>query len=417
LAGNYPFGYAEPFLEVELEYLPKYFDSITICLTHPTVDTNTEQRFKLPENVAVEVIGKPISLVAKSSAAMTQLLDTDVRNEQQIIKREYHSNVNFGKWKTIHVALRNARLIKNRLTEILADKKSDADQVYLYSYWCDDAALALAFLKRENPEVVAFCRAHSWDVYFERSKYHYLPFRHLIFNGLDAVFPISGNGRNYLVNQLAQVIDGARIIQHRLGIRKRGELKAYDRKFRRFKIVSCSNLIPIKRVHLIIETLKCIQELEVDWVHFGDGPVEEELRQLAHKHLGEKENIAYHLVGRIQNWELLKYYSDHQIDLFISLSRYDGIPVSIMEAMSFGIPALATDVGGVSEIVINQRTGFLLDVEVSPMEVAKLIKEVAQMPAKTYAQMRQEAYSIWGEFYSADINYPAFCRAVLALKN
>jgi glycosyltransferase involved in cell wall biosynthesis len=155
--------------------------------------------------------------------------------------------------------------------------------------------------------------------------------------------------------------------------------------------------------------------MEIDWTHFGDGPERSSIELLCADKLDSKENITYHLPGRIPNWKVLKYYSTHMVDLFISLSRYDGIPVSIMEAMSFGIPAIATDVGGVSEIVINDKTGFLLDQEVDPNDVAEVLFNIASLNENKYNSMREEAQNIWGTFYSADINYPDFCDRILAL--
>ena len=46
--------------------------------------------------------------------------------------------------------------------------------------------------------------------------------------------------------------------------------------------------------------------------------------------------------------------------MFINLSSSEGIPVSIMEAQSFGIPVIATNVGGSGEIVVSE-TGVLVD--------------------------------------------------------
>jgi glycosyltransferase involved in cell wall biosynthesis len=86
-----------------------------------------------------------------------------------------------------------------------------------------------------------------------------------------------------------------------------------------------------------------------------------------------------------------------------------------MEAMSFGIPAIATDVGGVSEIVINDKTGFLLDQEADPNDVAEVLFNIASLNENKYNSMREEAQNIWGTFYSADINYPDFCDRILAL--
>ena len=411
VCSNFPFGYGEPFLDVELEYLTKRFDRITICRTD---ESGKVESFKTPPEVNLVSVFSGVSFLEKLVSVWRLLFDAEIRDEMRVIRSHYHSNVTLGKLKTMISSKARAQKIKKGL-ELLMNQTQD-HETYLYSYWTDDAALAISTIRLENSNVVAFSRIHGWDLYFERSTYHYLPFRKTIFNGLDAVFAISENGKNYLLSHFDTIISKGRIFQSRLGIRTVNQLEEHSRTFRRFRLVSCSNLIAIKRVQLIVHALSEIEDLEIEWVHFGSGVEELTIKDLAGKLLGPKENIDFHFPGRMANWQVLKYYSEHMVDLFISLSQYDGIPVSIMEAMSFGIPAIATNVGGVSEIVINGRTGFLLDQEIDPKHVAFVIENVAKMKADEYESMRNEARKMWGTFYSADINYPDFCNKVLSLK-
>jgi len=413
LCSNFPFGFGEPFLEVELNYLVSRFDKITICTTSSD-NKNSDYQFKIPDSIEVISIETNISFTEKLLSLWRVLLDLEIRDEIRTIRTAYHSPLSWGKLKTMLVSKLRAVKIANYLEREVVN--SNYSQTYLYSYWTDDSALALTYLKRKDSNLITFCRLHGWDLYFERSYYHYLPFRKRLFNGLDGIFAISENGRNYLLSHFNSIIHQGRIYQSRLGIKMTDVLKIHTRNFRRFRLLSCSNIIPIKRVELIVQALSHVNNLEIDWIHFGEGAEAMRMKNLANNLLKKKENISFHFPGRIPNWQLLEYYAEHQVDLFISLSRYDGIPVSIMEAMSFGIPSIATDVGGVSEIVINGETGFLLDQEVNPKDVAEVIKKVASMHGSDYEFMRKEAKKMWGTFYSADINYPDFCKRILELK-
>ena len=62
----------------------------------------------------------------------------------------------------------------------------------------------------------------------------------------------------------------------------------------------------------------------------------------------------------------------NQVDLFCNVSEYEGVPISIMEAMAYGIPCLATHVGGVSEIV-NCQTGILIEKNSSANQIKNYI--------------------------------------------
>src|SRR5690606_13386262 len=96
---------------------------------------------------------------------------------------------------------------------------------------------------------------------------------------------------------------------------------------------------------------------KIEWHHFGDGLEFEELKKKI-KTLNKKK-IAVILHGWATQADILKFYELYFVNWFVNVSESEGIPVSIMEAMSFGIPVIATDVGGTSEIV-NTDTGYLL---------------------------------------------------------
>ncbi len=72
------------------------------------------------------------------------------------------------------------------------------------------------------------------------------------------------------------------------------------------------------------------------------------------EHLGVSSRVRF-LGDRSDVAELLA-----QSQVFVLLSRYEGLPISILEAMRAGLPVIASDVGGVSEEVHHGVTGFLV---------------------------------------------------------
>ena len=166
---------------------------------------------------------------------------------------------------------------------------------------------------------------------------------------------------------------------------------------------------------MIIEALALIDDIKIDWRHFGKGRLEAELKALATEKLSGKKNIEYSFMGQISNTELLGFYKNNKVDLFINVSETEGIPVSIIEASSFGVIVIGTLVGGVGEILEEGENGFLLNQSCSAQEVAQAIIKFHNITDSEKKRIRANAISIWQQKYSAEKNYRAFLSSVMGL--
>ena len=84
-----------------------------------------------------------------------------------------------------------------------------------------------------------------------------------------------------------------------------------------------------------------------------------------------------------------------------------------MEAMSFGIPTIATDVGGTSELVKNGINGLLLHADFLVTDLYNAINSIREMPSSEYLNLRIQARSMWEEKFSAKNNYNMFAEQLL----
>ena len=146
-------------------------------------------------------------------------------------------------------------------------------------------------------------------------------------------------------------------------------------------------------------------------MHFGDGVLRNELETLASERLGSAKGISYRFMGHYPNNELLEYYSNNKVDLFINTSSTEGIPVSIMEAQSFGIPVIATDTGAVNEIV-TEGTGSLLPVDFNTTDLSRMIEHYANLSDSEYDNLRMNAIRNWELNFNAISNYNNFISKV-----
>jgi len=239
-----------------------------------------------------------------------------------------------------------------------------------------------------------FVRVHGGEVNFERHKGYIPSIRQKILAKGVVYLPISEDAyrRIHLVNK------DAVCILSRLGVvyKGRNPRPSDDASIR---IVSCSNVIGLKRLHLIIQALKQISDITIKWTHFGDGNLLDKIKEQATQ---LPRNIAVEFRGRVDNQEVLEFYRAVPIDLFVNVSETEGVPVSIMEALSFGIPCFATDVGGTSEI-LNGIGGKVVPKDFEIVELSKYICEIRDVAQ--YKDLRNGAFSLWKERCVADENY------------
>lgn len=118
------------------------------------------------------------------------------------------------------------------------------------------------------------------------------------------------------------------------------------------KLLSIGRLTPVKNHILLIRALALLP-VEVTLTIIGEGPERSALNAMVAE-LGLEERVA--LVGEVT--ETAPYLAAATV--FVLGSDFEGLPLSILEAMSAGLPVVATDVGGVSEAVIDHETGYLV---------------------------------------------------------
>lgn len=384
---SFPYGTGETFLENELPYLCKAFDEVRIVpLCHLEKERDT------PSNCQIEK-----SLLSNEPNNKKSLLKEGLFNFSPLFfafklffqEKAYTS---MDRCWSFFTALLTFRAAYSGLT-IKLDKEDTC-----YFYWGDKSTLLIPYLKETCKKSLA--RFHGSDLY-EYAKGGYIPFRRWLLPNIDQVFCISKHGKQYLKSHYKNYTPEEIEIAY-LGVEDHG-LNPHTAE-KELYVLTCSNLIQLKRVHLLAKALQKVS-LQVKWIHIGDGPEKERLFEQT-KTL--PKNIQFIHLGKKPNQEVLKFYQSQHIDLFINVSSSEGVPVSIMEALSFGIPVIATDVGGCAEMVDN-KVGKLLSKDFNNKDLVEAIEN----PLIRSAITRHKARQRWEDKFQAKKNYTSFIEKII----
>ncbi len=116
-----------------------------------------------------------------------------------------------------------------------------------------------------------------------------------------------------------------------------------------FKVISVCRFVKQKN---LFEILKIANKLKnIDFIIIGDGPLKKDLE--LNKKINKLENI--HFIGFKKN--VLPFLKNS--DLYLSTSLYEGLPISILEAMSVGLPIIASNVVGNCDTIVHGESGYL----------------------------------------------------------
>ncbi|MDH5676832.1 MAG: glycosyltransferase [Myxococcales bacterium] len=372
LSQSYPFGAGETFMTAELAALSMRFDRILI----QPLQGGGEAR-AVPDNVCVL---PPIQVVEgrmrRGFHAILGLRHAWVRRDlagatpRRTIDKFYR------------FVLGRAYARHPRVREWITDRKVSA----LYFYWGTGLADMVPHLPVGGPPVVV--RLHRGDLYEERDNRSHTDFAfraRLVQRAGHLVF-VSQHGLDYLSERYPTA--RAKSVLFRLGVAKQQPNPGSNGG--PLRLLSCSNMVTVKRLHLLVDGLaRCA--VPVHWTHLGDGPlrsqIEERTRDLP-------PHVVARLLGHKPHEQVLEYYRQQPVDLFVNVSSSEGVPVSVMEALSFGVPVVATAVGGTAEL-IDETVGALLPPNVGPIELANVIEKLAtRTDAST---LRRNALERWAQ--------------------
>jgi glycosyltransferase involved in cell wall biosynthesis len=260
-----------------------------------------------------------------------------------------------------------------RIRELAA--QTGADVVHAHGYKAD---LYVYFaLRRSNVALVSTC--HTWYDVVDAKDYFYGVMDRLILRSYGKIVAVSEGVREYL---LRAGVRADKISMIRNGI----DLRTFDRVsagvkdelgWSAYPLVGLVARLSIEKgvdIFLAAAARVLAEVPEAKFVVVGDGPDRAKLDALIDE-LGIRGRVR--MLGRRDDMPAV-YAS---LDLMVSSSRREGLPMAILEGMASRLPLIATAVGGVPTVVLDGRTGVLVPAE-DPAALATGIIELLRDDAQ-----------------------------------
>jgi glycosyltransferase involved in cell wall biosynthesis len=124
-----------------------------------------------------------------------------------------------------------------------------------------------------------------------------------------------------------------------------------------------SYFVEMKGIFYLLSAIKELKKSDLSFIlHIaGDGPLRNEMESYIEEN-NLSDNMKFH--GLIKNKEKDLFFRDLDVFILPSISKgieTDGLPVVLMEAVSYGVPIISTNISGIPEICINDYNGYLIE--------------------------------------------------------
>lgn len=263
------------------------------------------------------------------------------------------------------------------------------------SHWMIPQGFTTALLKKFHPDIPHLLTVHSSDVHTLRRVPGGGTAARFIADSADQIVTVSRFLQRTLENLVGKEID-ARIMP--MGVHTETFSQAIDRRAC-FKvhgipdkptILYVGKLMEVKGVSTLIQAMKRVRDTaDAQLLIAGTGHLREELERETQA-LSLTEHIRF--LGPLPHDQLAGLYNACNTVVVPSIvtdrNETEGMPTVILEAMAAGRPVVASDVGGISDVVVDGKNGFLVP-QKDPQTLAERLIRV--LNPDTAVPMQHEA--------------------------
>lgn len=299
-----------------------------------------------------------------------------------------------GNWRSPRFLLR--ALVAVPVAAAFARRMVDEGIEHVHAHWATHPALA-AYAVNRLTGIPYSVSTHAHDLYVDQSMLAEKLGRATF------VATISEYNKRLLAELLPDAAHRCHVV--RCGVRRGPTAVAAQQSSqpvgeRPFQVLCVAQFKPYKGQRYLIEALGELRDRGID-VHAtfaGDGPDLAAARELA-RTMGVADSTTF--LGSVPSSSVHGLLE--AADVFVAPSvvqsdgKADGIPVALMEAMSAGVPVIASDLTGIPELVRHETTGLLTDPG-DALSLADAIQRVAKDPHLTGGMVEQGRQLVAAEF-------------------
>ena len=154
----------------------------------------------------------------------------------------------------------------------------------------------------------------------------------------------------------------------------------------KFKVLFVGRHIERKGICYLIEAAKYLSTDKFEIRIVGEGDLTEELKAQAAQLEGDKNAASIVFTGKLVAPELAREYREANVFVLPAIVDHkgdtEGLGVVLIEAMELGLPIVASNVGGIPDVVVNNESGILVP-EKDPVALADAIKRIESDPQYT----------------------------------
>lgn len=278
--------------------------------------------------------------------------------------------------------------LSSTLVDVISNHQLDLLHVHYAIPHASTAYMAKQILRKQGKRIPVITTLHGTDITLVGKDKTYAPVVTFSINESDAITAVSENLREETykyfriekdIRVIYNFVDAKRFHRHKSSVCSNALAPGGEK-----ILVHVSNFRPIKRVQDVVQIFRRVrEELPAKLLLIGDGP-DRPLIEAMGRDLGLCGDMRF--IGKQEQLEDILGCSD----LFLLPSEYESFGLAALEAMASEVPVISSDAGGLPEINIQGKTGFLSpvgDVDAMAAHAVSLLRDPAQL-----LHFRKQAY-------------------------